>query len=67
METFKAILDYFTVTQWVMIGVGVKVFCWLGERLTDRYFERKAEKRKQELQRILSERRQSSQKNDTLP
>ncbi|EPH3360265.1 hypothetical protein PCE38_002175 [Citrobacter freundii] len=34
METFKAFLDYFTVTQWVIIGIGFRVFLWILDRLT---------------------------------
>lgn len=40
METFKAFLDYFTLTQWIVIGIVCRCFFWLAEKLTDRYLDR---------------------------
>ncbi|WPU22573.1 phage holin [Cedecea neteri] len=55
MDTFRAFLDYFTPLQWTIIGVSFAVLLRVAEWLTDRYFKRKAEKRKQERQRLSSE------------
>lgn len=40
METFKAFLDYFTLTQWIVIGIVCRVLFWVAEKLTDRYLDR---------------------------
>lgn len=40
METFKAFLDYFTLTQWIAIGIICRVLFWVAEKMTDRYLNR---------------------------
>ncbi|ENP3040934.1 MULTISPECIES: hypothetical protein [Enterobacteriaceae] len=66
METFKAFLDYFTVTQWVIIGISFRVFLWILDRLTDRYFERRFQKRRQSLRNEMTE-KQKSPPHDNSP
>ncbi|EEW1956143.1 hypothetical protein R9J59_13840 [Escherichia coli] len=67
METFKAFLDYFTVTQWVIIGIGFRVFLWILDRLTDRYFERRFQKRRQSLRNEITEKQESPSRDIAPP
>lgn len=44
METFKAFLDYFTLDEWRVIGIASAIFFWVLNKLTNRYFNRRAKR-----------------------